>query len=220
LYSIGRVTVAPALRFFWRPTVEGLDNIPRNGGMIFAGNHLSAADELLIGSVVPGHLAFWAKSEYFKGTGPRGLLNRLVFEGLGAIPVERSGGRAAASALDAAVPALRAGRRVVVYPEGTRSPDGRLYRGRTGVARLALVAQVPVIPVGVIGTEKVQPIGSFMPQLHPGGLTIRFGAPLTFTGPPEDRETLRSVTDQVMAGIQKLTGQEIVAQYAPIKRRD
>ncbi|MDO3702027.1 lysophospholipid acyltransferase family protein [Micromonospora sp. C28SCA-DRY-2] len=215
LYTIGKLTVAPALRLAWRPTVEGLEHIPPTGGAIFAANHLSVADELLLGTVVPRHLAFWAKSDYFKGTGLRGRFSKAVLIGLGAIPVERAGGRAALSAFDAAIPALKGGDLVVVYPEGTRSPDGRLYRGRTGVARLAVAAQVPVIPVGTIGTEKVQPIGARMPRLLPADITIRFGKPLDFTGRPDDRTSLRAMTDEVMSEIQKLTGQEYVPRYAP-----
>ncbi|HEY0001744.1 MAG TPA: lysophospholipid acyltransferase family protein, partial [Actinoplanes sp.] len=140
LYSIGKVTVGNALVLGWRPHVEGIEYIPKTGGAIFAGNHLSVADELFLGAVVPRHLAFWAKSEYFHGTGVGGWLTRNLLQGLGAIKVERGGGRAALAAFDGAIPVLKGGDMVVVYPEGTRSPDGRLYRGRTGVARLAVAA--------------------------------------------------------------------------------
>jgi 1-acyl-sn-glycerol-3-phosphate acyltransferase len=198
--------------------VEGLEHIPATGGAIFASNHLSVADELVLGSVVPRHIAFWAKAEYFDGTGPRGWLNRTVMQGLGAIRVERTGGRGALSAFDAAIPALRAGDLIAVYPEGTRSPDGRLYRGRTGAIRLALAAEVPVIPVGVLGTDKVQPIGAPMPRLSAGHVSICFGKPLDFTGRPADRAAFREMTDEVMAEIQKLTSQEYVPRYAPPRR--
>ena len=134
--------------------------------------------------------------------------------GLGAIEVNRAGGRAALTALDAAIPALRAGDLVGVYPEGTRSPDGRLYRGRTGAARLASLAEVPIIPVGVLGTEAVQPIGTKVPRLGPK-VTIRFGKALDFTGRGMDSSTLRAITDEVMAAIRALTGQEYVGRYAP-----
>ncbi|QKW16450.1 1-acyl-sn-glycerol-3-phosphate acyltransferase [Verrucosispora sp. NA02020] len=215
LYTIGRYTVAPALRLAFQPNVEGLEHIPATGGAIFAGNHLSVADELFLGTVVPRHLAFWAKSDYYKGTGAKGAFHRFVLNGLGAIPVERAGGRAALTAFDAAIPALQGGDLVAIYPEGTRSPDGRLYRGRTGTARLALAAGVPIIPVGMIGTDKVQPIGARMPR--PGGakITVRFGKPLDFTGRSADRTSLREMTDELMAEIQKLTGQEYVPRYAP-----
>ncbi|KWV29958.1 lysophospholipid acyltransferase family protein [Micromonospora rifamycinica] len=215
LYTIGKLTVGPTMRLAFRPVVEGLEHVPASGGAIFAGNHLSVADELLLATVVPRHLAFWAKSEYFTGTGPKGTLSRVVLTGLGAIPVERSGGRAALSAFDAAIPALRAGDLVAVYPEGTRSPDGRLYRGRTGTARLAVAAGVPVIPVGVTGTDKAQPIGTRIPRPGRGKIVIRFGKPLDFTGRSDDRTSLREMTDEMMAEIQKLTGQEYVPRYAP-----
>ena len=216
LYTIGKFTVAPTLRLAFRPTVEGLEHVPETGGAIFAGNHLSVADELFLGTVVPRHLAFWAKSEYFKGTGVKGRFSKFVLTGLGAIPVERAGGRAALSAFDAAIPALKEGDLVVVYPEGTRSPDGRLYRGRTGAVRLALAAGVPIIPVGMIGTDKVQPIGARVPRPFTGKkITVKFGKPLDFTGRPDDRLSLRQMTDEMMAEIQKLTGQEYVPRYAP-----
>ncbi|SCF47095.1 lysophospholipid acyltransferase family protein [Micromonospora mirobrigensis] len=215
LYTIGKLTVAPALRLAFRPTVEGLEHIPQTGGAIFAGNHLSVADELLLGTVVPRHLAFWAKSEYFTGTGVKGSFSKFLLTGLGAIPVERAGGRAALSAFDAAIPVLKAGDLVAVYPEGTRSPDGRLYRGRTGAARLAVAAGVPIIPVGVTGTDKAQPIGTRVPRPGKAKITIRFGKPLDFTGRGDDRTSLRAMTDELMAEIQKLTGQEYVPRYAP-----
>ncbi|BCJ60757.1 lysophospholipid acyltransferase family protein [Micromonospora endophytica] len=217
LYTIGKFTVAPTLRLAFRPTVEGLEHVPQTGGAIFAGNHLSVADELFLGTVVPRHLAFWAKSDYYKGTGVKGAFQRYVLNGLGAIPVERAGGRAALSAFDAAIPALQGGDLVAVYPEGTRSPDGRLYRGRTGTARLALAAGVPVIPVGMIGTDKIQPIGARVPRPFTGKITVRFGKPLDFTGRPNDRTSLRAMTDELMAEIQKLTGQEYVPRYAPAR---
>ncbi|MGC5032678.1 lysophospholipid acyltransferase family protein [Micromonospora sp. DT229] len=216
LYTIGKLTVAPTLRLAFRPTVEGLEHVPETGGAIFAGNHLSVADELFLGTVVPRHLAFWAKSEYFNGTGVKGRFSKFVLTGLGAIPVERAGGRAALSAFDAAIPALKGGDLVAVYPEGTRSPDGRLYRGRTGAVRLAIAAGVPIIPVGMIGTDKVQPIGARVPRPFTGKkITVKFGKPLDFTGQPDDRLSLRRMTDEMMAEIQKLTGQEYVPRYAP-----
>ena len=217
LYSIGKVTVGNAMMLGWRPHVEGVEYIPRTGGAIFAGNHLSVADELFLGSVVPRHIAFWAKSDYFQGTGISGWFTRTLMHGLGAIKVERGGGRAALTAFDAAIPALRDGDMVAVYPEGTRSPDGRLYRGRTGAARLAVAAGVPIIPVGMIGTEKVQPIGQPYPMPFRGKVTIKFGKPIDTAGHADDRTSLRTLTDEVMAEIQKLTGQEYVPRYAPAK---
>jgi 1-acyl-sn-glycerol-3-phosphate acyltransferase len=218
LYTIGKHTLAPLLRLAWRPTVDGLEHIPDQGGAILASNHLSVADEIFTGAVVPRHIAFWAKAEYFSGQGPKGALTAAVVRGLGAIPVHREGGRAALHALDAAIPALQGGDLVGVYPEGTRSPDGRLYRGRTGVARLALLAGVPVVPVGVVGTDRVQPIGARLPKLGPL-ITIRFGKPRDFTGRGNDRTSLRAITDEIMTQIQLLTGQEYVGRYPP-KRPD
>lgn len=145
LYDLTKLTVGAALRLGWQPQVHGREHLPRHSGAILAGNHLSVADELFLVTAAPRHVTFWAKSEYFTGRGPSGWLNRRIVNGMGAIPVERGGGRAALSALDAAVPVLRAGGLVAIYPEGTRSPDGRLYRGRTGMTRLARDAEVPII---------------------------------------------------------------------------
>ncbi len=214
LYTIGLHTAAPLIKFALRPTIVGVENIPPTGGAVLAGNHLSVADEYILGAAVPRHIAFWAKAEYFHGTGLGGLLMRGLMNGLGAIEVNREGGRAALTALDAAIPALKAGDLVGVYPEGTRSPDGRLYRGRTGAARLALLAGVPVIPVGVVGTEKIQPIGSHIPKLGQRS-TITFGKPMEFGDRPVDSSNLRAVTDEIMLAIQAITGQPYVARYAP-----
>lgn len=215
LYSIGKLIVGNGMKIGWRPRVEGLEHLPTTGGAVLAGNHLSVADELFLGSVVPRHIAFWAKAEYFTGTGFKGFITRTVVGGLGAIRVERAGGRAALAAFDGAVPVLRAGDLVAVYPEGTRSPDGRLYRGRTGAARLAVAAGVPIVPVGVLGTDKVQPIGARAPRLGAGPVTIRFGKPIETASRMDDRTSLRVLTDEVMVEIQKLTGQEYVPRYAP-----
>ena len=219
LYTLGKLTVGNSLRLGWRPTVSGLENLPPTGGAILAGNHLSVADEMFLGAVVPRHIAFWAKAEYWTGSGVRGWLTRTVVGGMGAIRVERAGGRAALTAFDGAIPVLKEGDIVAIYPEGTRSPDGRLYRGRTGAARLAIAAGVPIIPVGIIGTDKVQPIGARLPKLFAGKVEIRFGKPIETEGRPGDRHTLRQLTDELMAEIQKLTGQEYVPRYAPARDR-
>lgn len=219
LYSFGKLTLGKILMAGWQPHVEGIEHVPATGGAIFASNHLSVSDELFLAAVVDRHLAFWAKSDYFTGTGVKGVFFRQVMSGVGAIRVERAGGRAALTAFDAAIPALRGGDLVAVYPEGTRSPDGRLYRGRTGVARLAVAAGVPIVPVGVTGTDKVQPIGQLYPSPMRGVISIKFGKPIETMGRSDDRHALRELTDQVMTDIQRLTGQEYIPRYAP-KRPD
>jgi 1-acyl-sn-glycerol-3-phosphate acyltransferase len=208
-YGMTRATAGTALRLVWRPRAHGLEHVPA-GGAILAGNHLSVADELFLGALVPRHIAFWAKAEYFRG----GRLARAVVAGLGAIPVERGGGRAVLAAFDAAVPVLRAGGLVAVFPEGTRSPDGRLYRGRTGAVRLARQAGVPIVPFGVAGTDRVQPIDARLPRPARGArVTYRFGPPL-----PVAEGSVREATDEVMARIRALSGQQYVPEYAPMSR--
>ncbi|MEV4197669.1 lysophospholipid acyltransferase family protein [Micromonospora globbae] len=213
LYDLAKLTAGNALRLGWRPRVEGLEHLPRHGGAILAGNHLSVADELFLAAVTPRHIAFWAKAEYFSGRGVRGWVSRRIVSGMGAIRVERGGGRAALTAFDAAVPVLRAGGLVAVYPEGTRSPDGRLHRGRTGVVRLARDAGVPIVPVGVLGTAEVLPVDARLPRRHP--VTLRFGPPIPVAGRIHGPRDIRLLTDEVMAAIQRLTGQEYVPRYAP-----
>jgi 1-acyl-sn-glycerol-3-phosphate acyltransferase len=214
-YSMVKLTVGNGLRLGWRPIVEGVENVPPSGGAILASNHLSVADEMFLGAVVPRHIAFWAKAEYWTGSGIRGWLTKSIVDGMGAIRVERAGGRAALTAFNGAVPVLKSGDIVAIYPEGTRSPDGRLYRGRTGAARLALAAGVPIVPVGIIGTDRVQPIGARFPKPFAGRPMIRFGKPIEVEGRPADRHGLRQLTDEVMTEIQKLTCQEYVGRYAP-----
>ncbi|MEU4688615.1 lysophospholipid acyltransferase family protein [Actinoplanes sp. NPDC023714] len=202
LYALTSATVGTALRRIWRPQVAGLEKIPA-GGAIICPNHLSVGDQLFLGVTVPRHIAFWAKAEYF-----RRRLTRPMVTGMGAIPVERAGGRAVLGAFDAAAPILRAGGLVAVFPEGTRSPDGRLHRGRTGAVRLAAQAGVPIVPAGIIGTRGLRPGGILRPGRHP--VSITFGEPLIVGG-----SSVRQDTDELMRRIQALTGQEYVPRYAP-----
>ena len=210
LYVFAHRTLGGYLRHSWRPQVTGLDHLPATGGAILAANHLSIADQLFLGIVTPRHIAFWAKSEYFRATGLRARITRRVVTGMGAIPVERAGGRAVLTAFDAAVPVLRAGGLVAVFPEGTRSPDGRLYRGRTGVVRLADQAGVPIIPVGIRGTDRLRPPGRRFPRRHPISITFGPALPVRI----ETHKDVRRLTDVVMATIQRLTAQEYVPRYA------
>jgi 1-acyl-sn-glycerol-3-phosphate acyltransferase len=218
LYQIGKLTVGNFMRYGYSPRVEGHSNVPRTGGAILASNHLSVADQLFLGAVVNRQVHYWAKEDYFNLPGIKGRLFAGLMHGLGTIPVHREGGRAALYALDAAVPVLQSGELVGIFPEGTRSPDGRLYRGRTGVARLAMQAGVPIIPVGIIGTGKIQPKGHRMPRLRvlgKSGVVIRFGTPLDFSHRGDDMSSMRAITDEIVTEIQKLSGQEYTGKYAP-----
>ncbi|MBB2943008.1 1-acyl-sn-glycerol-3-phosphate acyltransferase [Actinoplanes lutulentus] len=212
LYVLTNVTVGSTLRRVWRPQVAGLEHIPA-GGAILCPNHQTVGDQLFLGVTVPRHIAFWAKAEYFRATGPRGWLTRHAVTGMGAIPVERAGGRAVLSAFDAAVPILRAGGLVAVFPEGTRSPDGRLYRGRTGAVRLAAQAGVPIVPVGILGTREARPADILRPKRRP--ISITFGPALDVAGRAQTPREARARTDELMATIQAMTGQEYVPAYAP-----
>lgn len=214
MYAVLHSVVPPVARAIWRPTVHGLENVPERGGVILASNHLSFADSLVIPIVVPRKVAFLAKSDYFTGTGLKGAVSRAWFEGMGMLPVDRDDNRAALASLDTALAVLGRGEAFGIYPEGTRSRDGRLYRGRTGVAHLALTAGVPVVPVGLVGTEKLQPVGSRLPRVVP--VTVSFGAPIEvegrFDGVPLGRAR-REVTDEIMSAIQQLSGQEPAGVY-------
>jgi 1-acyl-sn-glycerol-3-phosphate acyltransferase len=213
---MGRVFVAPVLRAVWRPKVTGLSNVPRTGPVIVAANHLSMVDSFLLPLPLRRQVYFLAKAEYFVNPVQRALMT-----GLNNIPVDRSGGRASLMAIDAAVPVLRAGKVLGVFPEGTRSPDGRLYRGRPGVAKLALETGATVVPAGLVGTERVHATGErwlHMPRERP---RVMFGEPLDLTpwaGEKVDSRLLRQITERLMREIGKLTGQEYVGRYAP--RRD
>lgn len=209
------VILGPLLRLFFRPRIEGMENIPESGAAIVAGNHLSFSDHFVMPAILPRRITFLAKAEYFTGPGIRGRLTAAFFRGVGQIPVDRSGGKASQSAIDAALEVLGRGELLGIYPEGTRSHDGRLYRGRTGVAVMALRANAPVVPCAMVGTFELQPPGRKFPRL--GRVTIRFGRPLDFSrfaGMSEQRYVVRSVTDEIMYEILALSGQEYVDRYA------
>jgi len=214
-WSLKYMFLGPILRVIFRPWVQGLENIPADGAAILASNHLSFSDSFFLPLVCPRPITFMAKSEYFTGKGIKGFLIRTFFRGVGQVPLDRTGGRAAEAAMSTSMRILSEGSLLGIYPEGTRSPDSRLYRGRTGVARLALDAGVPVIPVSMIDTEKIQPVGRLRPKVMRVG--IRIGAPLDFSryeGFEGDRFVLRSMTDEIMYELMELGGQEYVDIYA------
>jgi len=209
------VIIGPWLKILFRPWIEGLDRIPTSGPAIIACNHLSFSDSFLLPVVVPRHITFLAKSDYFTGRGIKGFFTRAFFSGVGQVPVDRSGGRASEAAIRTATRILGEGHLLGIYPEGTRSPTGNLYRGKTGIARMALEAKVPVIPVAMIGTFEIQPPHRIRPRLLRVG--IRVGEPLDFSryeGLEDDRFVLRSITDEVMYEVMELSGQEYVDIYA------
>ncbi len=209
------IALGPLLRLFFRPRSSGVDNVPDEGPAILASNHLSYADWLFMPLVVPRKVSFVAKAEYFEEPGLKGWFKRTFFSGTGNIPIDRGGADAAAGALLSAKRVLADGGLFGIYPEGTRSHDGRLYRGKTGIARLALETGVRVVPVAVVGTDVVAPPGkTFGRYTRP---LVRFGEPLDFSryaGLENDRYILRSITDEIMYQIMELSGQEYVDQYA------
>ena len=199
----------------FRPKVKGLRNVPATGPLIIASNHLSFSDSIFMPLVVPRKVTFLAKSEYFTSPGPKGFIKKLTFIALGQVPVDRSGGRRSEAALITGLQVLAAGDCLGIYPEGTRSPDGRLYKARTGIARLAIESGAPIIPVAMFNTDKIQPTGTVMPKVKRVGMT--FGEPMYFDGDPKDPAHLRLCADQIMKRIQEMSGQEYVDDYAPKK---
>jgi 1-acyl-sn-glycerol-3-phosphate acyltransferase len=209
------LVLGPILRMLFRPWVEGEENIPPEGAAIFASNHLSFSDSIFLPLVVPRRVTFLAKSDYFTGRGFKGRATAAFFRGAGQLSVDRSGGGAGKAALNSGLKVLRRGELLGIYPEGTRSPDGRLYRGRTGVARMALEAGCPVLPVAMIGTDKAQPSGKKVPKIMRIG--VRIGKPLDFSryeGMEDNRFVLRSITDEIMYELMLLSRQEYVDMYA------
>ena len=214
-WLLRRILLGPLLHAVFRPWVRGLENVPEDGAAILASNHLSFSDSFFLPLVVDRQITFLAKSDYFTGRGVKGRLTAAFFRGAGQVPIDRTGGQASDAALRTGLRVLHAGDVLGIYPEGTRSPDGRLYRGKTGVARMALEARVPVVPVAMIGTDKVQPIGRKVPRIGRVGIVI--GEPLDFSrydGMAEDRFVLRSITDEIMYELMRLSGQEYADVYA------
>jgi len=209
------VVLGPILKLLFRPWVEGAEHIPERGAAILASNHLSFSDSIFLPIVMSRRITFPAKMEYFTGSGVKGRLTAWFFKGVGQIPIDRSGGRASEAAISSGLKVLRRDELFGIYPEGTRSPDGRLYKGKTGIARMALEAGCPVIPVAMIGTDKAQPTGQKLPKIMRIG--VRIGAPLDFSryeGMENDRFVLRSITDEIMYELMLLSGQEYVDVYA------
>lgn len=212
-----RIFLGPILKLLFRPWIKGLDNVPAEGAAILASNHLSFSDSIFLPLTVHRPVIFLAKSEYFTGKGLKGRLTALFFRLSNQLPMDRSGGAASEMSLKAGKDVLGSGGLLGIYPEGTRSPDARLYRGKVGVAKLALQTRVPVVPVAMIGTEKVQPIGKRLPSIRRIGIII--GQPLDFSeyyGMEEDRAVQRTVTDRIMNELMRLSGQEYVDEYAAV----
>ncbi|MET0725639.1 MAG: lysophospholipid acyltransferase family protein [Leifsonia sp.] len=209
------IVVGPIVLGIFRPWVVGLDKVPENGAVIMAGNHLSFIDSIFLPLIMRRRMVFLAKSEYFTGKGLKGWFTRTFLTAAGQLPIDRSGGKASEASLNTGLAVLAEGTILGIYPEGTRSPDARLYRGRTGVARMVLEAGVPLVPVVMVDTEKVMPIGTRLPKVRRVG--VIFGDPLDFSrfqGLEGDRFVLRSVTDEIMYELDRLSGQEYVDVYA------
>ncbi|WP_406345549.1 lysophospholipid acyltransferase family protein [Streptomyces sp. NBC_00648] len=214
-YVLKYALLGPLLRLLFRPRIEGLEHIPDDGAAIVAGNHLSFSDHFLMPVMLKRRITFLAKQEYFTGPGIRGRLTAAFFRAVGQIPVDRSGKEAGKAAIREGLGVLSKNELLGIYPEGTRSHDGRLYKGKVGVAVMALKAQVPVIPCAMVGTFEIQPPGQVMPKIR--RVTIRFGAPLDFsryTGMESEKAVLRAATDELMYKILELSGQEYVDRYA------
>jgi 1-acyl-sn-glycerol-3-phosphate acyltransferase len=207
--------IGPLMTTVFRPRVRGIEHMPRTGPAIVVCNHLSFVDSVFLPLVVDRQMAFLAKSDYFTGRGIKGWVVRFFMTAAGQLPIDRSGGKASEASLNSGLSVLAEGKVLAIYPEGTRSPDGRMFRGRTGVARIILEANVPVIPAAVIDTQKVMPLGSKFPVVHPVGVVL--GEPLDFSrfrGMEGDRFVLRAITDEIIYEMNKLSGQEYVDVYA------
>lgn len=214
-WFLKHILVGPFLWTVFRPWVRGVEHVPKAGPVILAGNHVSFLDSIFMPLVLDRKVIFLAKSEYFTGTGIKGAFMRIFFSGAGQLPIDRAGGKASEASLNTGLEVLAAGGQLGIYPEGTRSPDGRLYRGRTGIARMVLESGAVVVPAIVYDTQKVMPLGSKWPKIHRVGVV--FGEPLDFSryaGLESDRFVLRAVTDEIVYEIARLSGQEYVDVYA------
>lgn len=214
-YLLKYVVLGPLLRLFFRPGIEGTEHIPADGAAIIAGNHLSFSDHFLMPAIIKRRITFLAKAEYFTGPGVKGRLIAAFFRSAGQIPVDRSGKEAGQAAIREGLGVLSRGELLGIYPEGTRSHDGRLYKGKVGVAVMAIRGQVPVVPCAMVGTFEIQPPGKVVPRLKQ--VTIRFGEPLDFSryaGLENEKAAVRAVTDEIMYAILGLSGQEYVDEYA------
>jgi 1-acyl-sn-glycerol-3-phosphate acyltransferase len=213
VYTIVRGILRPLVRLVYRPRITGSERVPRRGPVIFASNHLSFVDSIVIPLAAPRPVQFLAKSHYFTGKGPKGWVSRTFFTAIGAVSVERGAGAQAQAALDQGRRILESGSAFALYPEGTRSLDGRLYRGRTGVAWLALTTGAVVVPVGLVGTQEIQPVGAKLPRVRP--VSVRFGEPLDLRhhGNATSGRARRAATDEVMAAIHALSGQDLAGSY-------
>ena len=217
-YGLLRAFLTPFLMVLFRPKVSGLRNVPATGPVILASNHLSFSDSIFMPLVVPRKVTFLAKSEYFTSPGPKGLLKKLTFIALGQVPVDRSGGRRSEAALITGLKVLSDGNCLGIYPEGTRSPDGRLYKGRTGLVRLALESGAPVVPVAMFDTDKIQPTGKVIPKIM--RVKMIFGEPIYFKGDSTNLQLLRDLTDELMKKIQELSSQEYVDIFATRRKAE
>lgn len=209
------VVVGPILRGIFRPWVVGVENVPAEGAVILASNHLSFIDSIFLPLIVDRHVSFLAKSDYFTRKGLKGWATKTFMKATGQLPIDRSGGKASEASLNTGLAVLARGEILGIYPEGTRSPDGKLYRGRTGVARMILEAGVPVVPVAMVDTAEIMPIGRRLPKI--GRIGIVIGEPLDFSrfdGMEGDRFILRSVTDEIMYELHALGAQEYQDVYA------
>ncbi|MFF4855456.1 lysophospholipid acyltransferase family protein [Streptomyces rubiginosohelvolus] len=214
-YVLKYVVLGPVLRLLFRPRIEGLENIPTDGAAIVAGNHLSFSDHFLMPAIIKRRITFLAKAEYFTGPGIKGRLTAAFFRSAGQIPVDRSGKDAGQAAIREGLGVLSKGELLGIYPEGTRSHDGRLYKGKVGVAVMAITAGVPVIPCAMLGTFEIQPPGQKLPKIKQ--VAIRFGEPLDFSryaGMEDQKAAIRAVTDEIMYAILELSDQEYVDEYA------